>query len=686
MKRLLLWATLVILLLVAAGAFILSRVDTDLVTSLVSDAVESATGAPLEFAEAPRLSFVPLGVSFGALSWKREDAAHSLAVSAGGGRARVALAPLLSGDIVVEEVELNAPTLDMVQHAAPPSAGSAESAAPAAESGKDTASVSSDAAAAAPSDDLPLELGRVRVKDARIRFTDAAGNRVAIDKLQLELANVHRHADMTLDTGFDYALQQNGQDMTGSFALKGVIHYYAPNLTIKGLQVQLTPRSGPLPAGLGAISLQADSALNLADRKLKLPRFALSCATSRLELAGEASLSELTFAGTLSLRTAPRATAALWGITLPPQGEDRLDLSTGLEYSPQGLVLRQLKGSLDKTHLEGSLTLAPQQPALRGELRVSDIRVEQFLPQTAGKADDKAASGKNAASEQKNAAAKADQKAAAPQPAVWPLLDIALAVNSLRYGEMGVKDLSLSLQGDKGKYQLRDFRCTLLSGGRLQASGNSRLPEGRHALNLTAEGVDLGGLTQMLGKGRPAEGSAHVTADVSATGMTAEAVQASLNGKGALQVANLRIQALSALLKDIPGLGEAVPEQVDRVQVPFVIKNGEVTSRPFTASSAKLNARGQATASLPRKHLNATADVTTLGMTVPVIVQGPFSDLSYSVDPRFLARMATGLPGALLEGGESAGKSAGEAAKGAGNALGNTVRGAGGLVKGLLGR
>ena len=48
--------------------------------------------------------------------------------------------------------------------------------------------------------------------------------------------------------------------------------------------------------------------------------------------------------------------------------------------------------------------------------------------------------------------------------------------------------------------------------------------------------------------------------------------------------------------------------------------------------------------------------------------------------------MATGLPGALLEGGTQAGKAAGETAKGAGNALDKTVRGAGGLVRGILGR
>ena len=681
MKRLLLWFVPVLLLLAAAGGFILSRLDTGLVSSLVSDAVKSATGAPLNFAEPPRLSFFPLGVKFGALSWQRENAESSLSVSAEGGQARVALAPLLSGNIVVEDVLLRAPSLDMTLHAA--SDGPAAPA-EAADSREGAASVSSDAGAAAPSDVLPLELGRVEIVDARIRFADAAGNRADIDGLQLTLTNVRRHADMTLETGFRYAVRQSDREASGSFNLKGTFRYYAPNLTIQDLQAQLVPQTGPLPAGLGPLTLQAAGALNFAERRLKFPGMALTCATGRLELAGEADLTALTFAGTLSLVTAPRATAALWGVTLPAQGEDRLELSGGLECSPRHLALRELKGRLDATQLDGALQLdAGQAPALTGALHVNEIRVDRYLPaKPAG--TDKAPAAK---AEVARPAEKSGDKAAAPTlPVVWPKVDISLAVDTLRYREMGVQNLALALRGEKGIYRLTDFRCALASGGRIRASGSADLPRSRHALKLAADGVDLGGLTHMLGKGRPAEGTANLTADVSAGGMSAEAALASLNGKGALQVGNLRIQALTALLKDVPGLAEAVPDRIDRVQVPFVIKNGEVTSRPFTASSPKLNAGGQATASLPRKQLQATADVRLLGMTVPVIVQGPFDKLSYSIDPRFLARMAAGLPGALLEGGESVGKSAGETAKGAGDALGNTVRGAGGLVKGLLGR
>ena len=47
MKRFLLWSILLILLLAAAGAFVLTRVDTGFVATTISDAVNKATGAPV---------------------------------------------------------------------------------------------------------------------------------------------------------------------------------------------------------------------------------------------------------------------------------------------------------------------------------------------------------------------------------------------------------------------------------------------------------------------------------------------------------------------------------------------------------------------------------------------------------------------------------------------------------------
>lgn len=675
MKRLLLWFVLIVLLLAGAGAFVLTRLDTGFVATTISDAVNTATGAPVTFTDQPRLSLFPLGVEFGRLAWEREQPDKSLAVSAAGGHARVALSPLFSGRIVVEEIVLTGPELSVALRA--PAAGTPPAAAEPAPPAPAPAPAAADANV--PSDELPLELGLVRVEKARVSLTDAAGDRFTIDDLHLTLQNVRRHADMAVDTGFSYALSQGGKDISGSLALKASVRYYAPNLTIRGLQLGLTPQAGPLPAALGPLSLQGEAALNFSTRKLRLQNVALACASSHAELSGEADLASLSFAGALSLVTAPRAVAALWGIRLPQQGEDRLELSTGLECAPDRVALRQLKAAHDKTRLDGSLTfLLRPEPGIRGSLHLGDVVIEQYLPEK---------SAPTAASAPAAPAGKATERVAqSPAAPVFPTLDVTLAVDSLRYKGMGAQGLNLRLQGEKGRYRLQDLRCRLASGGDIAGKGAADLPQKRYSLTLKADSVDIGSLTHMLGKGRPAEGKAWLTADIDTAGENSEKLLAALDGKGTFEVRDLHLQALSALPRDIPGVSGAIPNRIARVQVPFVIRQGEVTSKPIVASADTLNANGQATASLPRKRLHATADVRTLGLTIPVIIDGPFDNLSYTVDPRFLARMATGLPGALLEGGTQAGKAAGETARGAGNALDKTVRGAGGLVRGILGR
>lgn len=680
MKRLLLGFVLVLLLLAAAGVFLLTRLDTGFVASTIADAVKTATGAPVVFRDPPRLSLYPLGVDFGRLAWKQEQPDKAIDVSTAGGHARVALSPLLSGRIVVEEIVLTEPALAIALRTpaeTPPATTEMPDAQP---------SDAEDAAdAAVPSDVPPLEVGQVRVEKAHIILTDAAGNRFTLTDLHLNLQNLRRHADILLDTGFSYAISRGEQDYAGRLSLSATVQYTAPNLSIRNLQLGLTPQAVPLPAGLGPLALQGEAVLNFTNRKLQLQTVALSCAASHAELSGEADLSTLNFAGALSLTTAPRTLAALWGIRLPQQGDDRLELSTGIECSPDRLALRQLRATQDKTRLEGSLTLALQPvPDIRGTLHFGNVILDRYLPDTAAATTKDSPKG---GPDGRGTALPTERVTASPAPPpVWPALRLSLTADSLRYRDMGVQGLTVRLQGDKGRYLLQDFRCRLQSGGDLSGTGSADLLQKQYGLHLVAESVDLGGLTSMLGKGRPVDGNARLTADLTTRGDTPDAMLEALDGKGTLDAHDLHLQALSALPHDIPGVSGAIPNRINRVQIPFVIRKGEVTSKPVVASADTLNANGQATASLPRKYLHATADVRTLGLTIPVIVDGPFDRLTYTVDPRFLERMATGLPGTLLEGGAQMGKAAGDTARGTGSAIDRTVRGAGGLMRGILGR
>ena len=113
MKRVLLWILGIVIVLGVAGAILLGRIDTQFVGNQIADATAKATGKPLVFASAPSLSLLPPGVKFGQAGWGEIKDGQGLAVSVKSGMVELELAPLLSGNLVVREVRLDNPVLEV---------------------------------------------------------------------------------------------------------------------------------------------------------------------------------------------------------------------------------------------------------------------------------------------------------------------------------------------------------------------------------------------------------------------------------------------------------------------------------------------------------------------------------------------------------------------------------------------
>jgi AsmA protein len=212
----------------------------------------------------------------------------------------------------------------------------------------------------------------------------------------------------------------------------------------------------------------------------------------------------------------------------------------------------------------------------------------------------------------------------------------------------------------------------LASGGVFKGGADIDIPDKFHGLKITARGVNIGGLLEALNKGRPAEGTADLDADINTRGESAKEFTASLNGTGLLEARDVRAAALASLSKTIPGLSL---ESFQLIRVPFAVRNGEVTAQPVTAVSRDIEIKGRAQAALPREHLDATATVHALGMNIPVFAKGPFNNLSYGLDAKFALPGLQQTSGTLSKTGKAAG---GEVKKGTQKAKG--------LVKGLFGR
>jgi AsmA protein len=395
------------------------------------------------------------------------------------------------------------------------------------------------------------------------------------------------------------------------------------------------------------------------------------------------------FSGTLALDTKIRYQAAAlsfrqFSVTVTPLG-GRIPKDAGpvqfagegvFDLREQGLRLSSLRLALPhNVKVQGDLALLlGKTVSLKGKIQAGVIPVDSYLALLKTSSPSAAKNQGTAANKTAKAAADAEKGATSKEEASWPSVDVRISASSVHYGKLALNDIAVGIKGENGKYALTSLNCALGTGGVIKGEADINMPNKGYAAKLTARGVNIGNLLDALRKGRPAEGTADLTADVSIRGGEPKEFMASLNGGGLLEARDVRIAALSSLPQAIPGISSlSAPLQL--VRIPFTARNGDVTAQPVTVTSQGVDAKGRALASLPREHLDATASVQLLGLNLPVYAKGPFSSLSYGLDPKF------SLPGI---------KSASDALSGAGKAAGDTVkkgkRGAEGLVKGLFGR
>lgn len=681
MKRVLFIILGVVVLLGGAGAFFLSRLDADFIVRRIAEATERATGAPLTLEAAPQLSFFPPGVRFGAARWSGEPGGNAVAVSLQGGIARLELAPLFSGNIVISEIRLERPEADI--RLAPAQAREHAGRSPTAEPDTEKGSRK------APDDALPFELGRLTVTQGALKLTD--GERMTrVTGFNLALENLRRREETSVQGDMVLEITEQGApELSGNLAFKGSLRYYAPNLTFRQVSLAFTPLGGLIPRELAPLQLTGEGALDLASLRLNLAEARLTTPQARLTVQGDGALAPPAFAGAAQFSGEASALAALARISAPKGAGDSVEASLRLDFSGNTLRLAGLDARGAGLALGGDLavtlpTAAQAAPAVRGSLRLGAVDLAPWL--AGEKAATPAPSG--------GKAAPGSQKAPAQAPGVkqakngLPTLDLRLSIAALRYGALGLADLTTRLTGKAGRYSLEDLSTRLTTGGSLKGTLSADLATAAYSVRATGTGVDIGPLCAAAGKAGLASGTAAFSVDLRCAGADSRALVASLDGAGTLEARDLSAPALreaAAVLKVLPVRGLSIPERITAVSAPFTARRGEITARPVTLTAQGLSARGEVTASLPREYLQGSATVSAAGLNIPLTFKGPFGDISVGVDPKFALELGATL-GALPGMGNAAGAAGGGAARGAGNAVRDGLGAAGGIVRGLLGR
>lgn len=676
-KRILLWSLAGILLLLV-GLTLLMRLNSDRIGAALSDMVQEATGRPLTLGSSPRLSFFPkLGLTLGQAAWGDTDDTVSARLE--DATVTVALFPLLSGRVEIDEIRLGAPRVTLNLDA--PARHAPASPAP---SAPEKPGAPQDSAVRLPD----LSLARLEIAKGHLSIRE--GGRLAeFDDLALTASDLGLDRNGTLAIQGVFLRRRHGDAASGApapsarvrFSLHGRLFLDASSLRLSDTEAELEGHGHTV-----ALALPADGAIafSLTTETLTLDKLALSLArnaTTLLTGSISAAMQPNRSSGEASFRLAgsPRAMLAVCGIhveTRDPAALTACSLDGRAAFAERELRLTLNAATVDDTTLEGEATLAaPRNSPMRltARLNAGEVNVDRYLPpQQAAQTPDKPETTAVPPASEPNDPPASTSPAAAP--IAWPDLDIRLVAQRLTVAGIRLDTLHATLTGAAGACRLRP--CTfLLYGGAadLSADLNAATTPSRYGLKLNITNIHLGDLLKDAAGTTNVDGRLSLFADLAACGPTASgesvttALRRSLNGRGRVQGANLHVKA-GLIPSGAPArISRSAGFRFSELNGTFTAVNGLVTVRDVTLSGAGIDATAAGTVRLPAETMDMTGTIHVGGIGVPVRVSGPLRAPSYAVDTRRLLQNTVE-----------------EALKGGGNPK-DKARQVGKTLKGLLG-
>lgn len=665
MKRVLYIVLGLLVVLVAGGAFAISRIDTVAMSKKVAELTAEHTGKPLVLQQVPSISFIPLGLSFGQATWGMVDgkaAPEGISVSLQGGKVSLQLAPLLSGNIVVDSVELQSPTITV----RPDSSLAKAQPAP-------------NAAGTATAEPLRLpafSLGQMRITNGTVDLNTGTGPGIRISKLDMSVKNLAPQQLASTQFSLHLTVHESSPKGLGPILLAGTVQHKAEirlspsQVDVQGLDVTFTPEEGFIPVAAGPVRLSGELAYVLTNGKLTLTKLACSAAHAQMTLTGAGQIQPLSFTGKQSLTSSPDKMLHSLGIKGPvPTMPTAFSLNSDFNFTDNTLDIPRFEATLDKSPITGALRIAmPQQGRalnIKSAVQVGNLNLDAYL----GDAD-------TASSQPAPEAKKASQNVPifpATKVTNLPTVDADLQVSALTVRKVTVNSLRLQAKGATGRYTLHTTG-TLATGGSINITQGLDLGTHRYSSSGQASNINVGKLMHAMQGKSPVGGTAQLNFELLSGGATVADIQSSVSGKGAFMMQDIVLTGVSILPKDASTKG-SVPSNFERLNAPFTAKNGIFSINPITLNSPTLTARGLGTVNLPQEQLHLSADVNLLGLSLPVVASGPFNALSYGLDPQKMLKNVLSSPETL--------------GKGAGLLLqkgGKTAPDVGGAIKGLFGK
>ncbi|RDD63384.1 AsmA family protein [Ferruginivarius sediminum] len=652
MKKIL-WAIaaiVVVLVVVVVAAPFLIPVET--YKDEIRNQVRSATGRDLQVAGDINLSILPrtqltVGkVSFSNPSWAEQPQMAELEQL----QVRIDPFALLSGELQIESFVLEKPVIYLAVNkdgtpnwafGTPGAAAKPDTGAAGAEP-----TVPSEGAGGLPLKDVGLR--DVRLVDGTVTYTDMkTGESQTLSEVNLSVSL------QALDQPFsaDGSMQWNGETVEISLDAGAPRELMAGKPTKLALNVDSKP-----------ITLSYDGEITNAEpRKLEggvelsIPSVkGLAAWTGNPIAAAEGTLEEFELAGDVSA-----------------QGQS-------YAFSAETLRLDDISGN-------GSLglDLSGAKPYLNGRLDLAKLNLTPYLPEPtkpAGeKADGGAASGETSGGD--GSSGGGDGAAAQTQWSDEPIdvsalhaadADFELSVEGIQAREVKVGKSALALHLKGGRLQADLNELNLYEGqGKGQVVVDARGDMPKLTKTMALSGVQAKPLLTDAAGFERLEGQGTLNIDISTQGRSQKAMVEALDGKGAIDFRDGAVVGinLAAMVRNVTSaFSEAGGNQkTDFAELSgtFTIDDGVLTNKDMVLLNPLLRVQGEGTANIPKRTVNYRltpkavaslegqgSEMEKKGLAVPVVIQGPWHDLSYRPDLESLVKDAIKDPGKLKESAE----------------------------------
>lgn len=640
---------LVTLFVAAAVAFVIFFDPNDFKDQLANE-VETATGRSLKIDGDLSLSLFPwLGVETGALTlgnargFDKQDFAHVDAANI-----RVKLVPLFSGQIEMDTVTLKGLNLNLTRLANGRNNWS--------DLGGKTTGKTESTTGNGPSPLAALAIGGVNVENATISWDDRqAGQRVTLQQLSLKTGALQ------LGEAVPFSLQgrvtANQPQVDGKLAMQATLRLnpFAGEYIADGLRLKVDLQGKELPGGSLDAALNTDASVNLIEQTFKLRNIELAILglVANGELHASNILKTTTYQGKLEIgKFSPRTLLTLTG-NAPPQTADpkalqEASLSARFSGSTSSLKLEGLQARLDDTTLGGTFSIRDfRKPAAQFDLQLDQIDLDRYRTTGASQAATPAAAA----------------SAAAPLLPVELLRGLNLngkaQIAQLRIARIDVSEIRLLAIAQQGDIRLAPMTAKLAGGSyegdvHIDVRGNEPV----FTIDERMQGVQAETLINAFSGYDALRGVGNLDARLTTRGNTDASVRSNLNGTinfrlndGLIKGVNIDhlIRTAYALYKQKPRPGDnGVKDTVfSSLQASSTVSNGVLSNRDLAINTDNLRIAGEGNVNLVNEtmkyRLAANVIKSWTGpdseefnelkrVTIPVIIEGPLSKLSYNVD------------------------------------------------------